>query len=353
VSGAIPFWARHRFVVSAILAYLAVFFAVRMAMWPTLGIDDSALALFAQDFSWSYRNSAPPLFTWILVALGKVFGVNIVTISAIRYALLAIIYLFAYATARRLIADPRLSTLSVFSFASIYLFAFYSHHDLTHTTIMTAMLAVAWYVFVRLAETPSLGWYIALGAAFGLGLLGKWNFVMFAVALPLACLASAKYQRLLLTWKVIPALAVCALIVAPTILTVLREGTKDVDTVASVLGAGDASYFSRMAEGLGRLIAAIVVYPQPLLVLILVVFALPLWRGLRTLQTKPRDRGRPDAEFLLLMIAISLLLHVALVVSLGARELSERLMQPPLFMLPIVVFTLIERGRPSTRAIKI
>jgi len=168
-----PIWAQPRFVAAAIAVYLLTHFAVRLAMWHTLGIDDAEQALFAQDFSWSYRRSAPPLFTWILIALGKLIGVNILSISLIRYALLAMIFGFAYATARRLIADPRLSALSIYSFAAIYLFAFYSHHDLTHTTMMTAMLAVAWYIFVRLAETPRLGWYLALGAAFGLDDCGR------------------------------------------------------------------------------------------------------------------------------------------------------------------------------------
>ena len=65
-----PVWAKPRFVLLAILAYLAIHFVVRLPMWHTLGIDDAEQALFAQDFSWSYRKSAPPLFTWVLIALG-------------------------------------------------------------------------------------------------------------------------------------------------------------------------------------------------------------------------------------------------------------------------------------------
>jgi 4-amino-4-deoxy-L-arabinose transferase-like glycosyltransferase len=348
-----PFWARPTFVVAAIVSYLAIFFVVRMTMWPTLGIDDSEQALFAQEFSWSYRNSAPPLFTWLLVGTGKLLGINIVTISVIRYALLGVIYVFAYATARRLIRDPRLSALSVFSFGSIYLFAFYSHHDLTHTTIMAAMLAVSWYAFTRLAETPSLGWYALLGLVFGFGLLGKWNFVMFAAALPLACVVRRDYRDLVLTWKIVATLGVCALIVSPTVMAVLFRGTEDIDTLGSVLVGSDAAYLGRAVEGLGRLIASLFVYPQPLLVLVLVVFALPLWRGLRTVGAQPSALRRPDAEFLLLTIGISILLHIALVFAFGARQFSERLMQPPLFILPIVLFMLIERGRPSPRAINV
>jgi hypothetical protein len=351
-AAAIPFWARPRFVAAAILVYLAVHFVVRLAMWHTLGIDDAEQALFAQDFSWSYRKVAPPLFTWLLLGLGKALGVNIFTISLIRYALLGIIFGFAYATARRLIDDPRLSALSVYSFAAIYMFAFYSHHDLTHTTMMTAMLAVAWYVFVRLAASPRLGWYLALGAVFGLGLLGKWNFVMFAAALPLACLLLPAYRPLVLTWKILPAAMLCAAIVLPTVATALLRGPPDMDGAQAVLVGDEApTYLARVAEGTLRLVTSTLAYPQPLLVLIALVLALPFLRGLRTAAPAGHPSGRPDAAFLGWTMAISLALHLALVLAIGAREFHERLLQPPLFILPIFLFMLIERGRPTARAV--
>jgi hypothetical protein len=349
----VPLWARTRFVAAAIFAYLAIHFAVRMAMWPTLGIDDAEQALFAQEFAWSYRSSAPPLFTWLLLAFGKVIGVNIVAISLIRYALLGVTFAFAYATARRLIDDPRLSALSVYSFAAIYLFAFYSHHDLTHTTVMTAMLAVAWYVFVRLAASPRLGWYVVLGAVFGLGLLGKWNFVMFAAALPLTCLLLPRYRHLVLTWKILPLAAVCALIVLPTVLAVLSKWTTHPDTLQSVLVGEDASYLERVGEGVARLSVSVLAYPQPFLPLAVLVFAAPLWRGLRMFRQFPLNSTRLDVAFLVTCIAISLALHLALVLLVGARQFHERLLQPPLFVLPIMLFMIVERGRPSPRAVNI
>ena len=67
-----PFWAKSKFVLSVILFYLAVHFAIRMAMGPALATDDAEQALFAQHFAWSYRYRAPPLFTWLLVTLGEV-----------------------------------------------------------------------------------------------------------------------------------------------------------------------------------------------------------------------------------------------------------------------------------------
>ncbi len=333
-----------------------------MAMWPTLGMDDSEQALFAQHFAWSYRFRAPPLFTWMLIGLGKALGVDILAISIIRYLLLGVVFGFAYATARRLISDPRLSALSLYSFGAIYMFAFYSHHDFTHTTAMSAMLALAWYVFVRLAAAPrlgpNLGWYIALGAVFGLGLLGKWNFVMFAAALPLTCLLFRDYRRLVLTWRILAAVAACGLVVLPTVAAALLMGPDPQDSLQAVLVGDAASYAARVAEGTLRLAASALVYPQPLLPLVVLVFATALWRGIRRIRSAPRsDASEPappvSLEFLLTTIAVSLALHLVLVLGFGAREFHERLMQPPLFILPVVLFMLIERGGPSRRAVNV
>ncbi len=139
----IPFWARPRFVVLAILAYLAVHFAIRFALGPSPSGDDAEQALFAQRYALSYSYRSPSLPTWILLTLGYLMPVGVVAISVMRYALLAITYLCGYLTARRLIADPRLAALAVYSFAAIHIFAESSHRNLTHSTSLAAIVALS------------------------------------------------------------------------------------------------------------------------------------------------------------------------------------------------------------------
>ena len=149
-----PLWAKPRHVALLIAAYLAVHLGVRLWMGPALGFDDAEQALFAQHWRPSYRLRAPPLFTWALLAIGPVAGVGVVAVSLLRYALLAMVLGCTYLTARRLIRDPVLAALATFSFTAIYVFGYYSHRDLTHTTALSAFLAASWYIFVRLCESP-------------------------------------------------------------------------------------------------------------------------------------------------------------------------------------------------------
>ncbi len=345
-----PFWAKPKFVLSVIILYLAVHFAIRLVLWPTLTTDDAEQALFAQHFAWSYRYRAPPLFTWMLVALGHVMPVGIVAISLLRYALLGVTYVFAWLGARRLIADPRLAALSVFSFAAIHTFSESSHRELTHTTTLAATIAVAWYVFLRLSASPRLRWYLALGATFGLGLLAKWNFVVLAAALPLACLIRRDFRPLLFTRNAIATAALAGAIALPTVISTLRAGApagENVQSVFSTTGRG----LGQIAAGTLQLAYTVLVYPEPLLVLLVIVLGFALWRGVLAAWDEPVAARHVDTAFVGLTMAVGLALLWALVPLIGATEFKVRYMYPVLFTLPTWLFMLVERGEPSPRAV--
>ena len=193
---------------------------------------------------------------------------------------------------------------------------------------------------------------MTLGAAFGLGLLAKWNFVIFAAALPLACLLHPRFKRLVLTWRIVPAALVAAIIVLPTIIAALAIGPAAGDELGAVLGDEPGFSVQHLAEGTFRLVKAAIVYPQPLLALVALVLGAPLWRGLHS-RVRDVSAGRPDAALIATTMAVSLALYWAAVPLLGAEEFRERLMQPALFILPVWLFMLIERGRPSAWALNL
>jgi len=351
---AAPFWAQPRFVFSAILLYLLAHFAIRLSMGPSLSTDDAEQAYFSQGYAWTYRYKAPPLFTWILVTLGQVMPLGAAAIALIRYALLGIAYSFIYLTARRLIDDARLSALSVYSFVAFNPFGDSVHRNLTHSTALIAAGAVAWYIFVRLAGSPRLRWYLALGAACGLGLLAKWNFAILIAALALACLLTPAGRPLILTWRIVPAALVTAAIVLPTFLATLDMQPPAEDLMSTVLDAEGERSVEQVMTGTLSLLDTAIVYSLPFLPIAVLLFALPLWRGLRA----GGERGtvaawRPDAAFLGIVMAIGLGLIWLLVFVLGASQFKVRYLYPVLLVLPLWFFMVVERGRPSARTLTV
>ncbi len=346
-----PLWSTPAFVAGAILLYLAAHLIARLAMAPTLGIDDSEQALFAQHFVWGYRFRQPSLFTWMLLPAFEAFGVNITAISVLRYLLLGLGYAFIYLTARRVIADPACAALAVFSYALIYVFAYYAHHDLTHTTALSTAIAATFYVFVRLAERPTLGLYLLFGLAIGIGAQTKFNFLMLAVGLPLTCLILKDYRHLVLTWKSLPAMAMAGLVVLPSALWMLAHVESFGGLAADIAGTKETqSWGGALVEGSVELALAVVAFPQPLLPLFLAALALPMWRGRPAVAAAPAS-GAIGARFLGVLMLVIIALHWLLVPTLGATAFAERWMHPALMILPVFLFALVAEGRPSRRSV--
>ncbi len=348
-------WLAPRTTVALLVAgYLAAHLAVRLLTSGTLGLDDAEQALLAQRFAWGYQVRQPPLYTWLLLPMMQAVGANLLALSLVRYLLMGLTYALIYGVARRWIGDPRLAALAVLSYALIYMFGYYAHHDLTHTTALAAAVAASFYAFARLVERPSAERYLLLGACFGLGLLAKWNFVMLAAGLPLTCLLHRQFRGLVLDRKLLLAIAAMALIAAPAVLWALRQEQSALATANAVLvdrpGLGLPG---TLAAGTATLVRATLVYPMPFLALFLAAFGGALWRARRAPAAEPDAAAPPRVTpgFLGTLIAVVLALHWLLIPTAGAVAFTEHWLHPALMILPVLLFALIERGRPTARAL--
>ncbi|MGF1477681.1 MAG: glycosyltransferase family 39 protein [Geminicoccaceae bacterium] len=310
-----------------------------------LGMDDAEQAMFAQQFSWSYRFQQPPLFTWILNALAHLGPVNIVSLTLLRYALLAALFILMWRLGQLWLDDPRAAALATLSLAAIYIFGYYAHHDLTHSTILATTVAASLLVFARIERSPSWANYGALGVCFGLGMLSKWNFLILALALPATALAFPRTRALVLTTKSLLAAAIAAAIALPSIFWVLsqRHDFKALSREVLAERHESSGLGTALTTGSLDLLEAVIAFPQPWAALFLLAFGLALWRGPVT--------WSPRARFLALFIAIGIGLHALLLIVLQAATFSERWMITVLMPLPLLGFVLIDAiGLPRTGA---
>jgi hypothetical protein len=176
--------------------------------------------------------------------------------------------------------------------------------------------------------------------------------VIFAAALPLACLLRPGFRHLVLTWKIFPAAALAALLVLPTILAVLHGGPVAGESVESIFNAEGGPGLGQIAEGTFQLAHATSAYPMPFLAILIVVMGLPLWRGLRARVAHAGPAPTtPDLAFIGTTVAIGLLLTWAPVLLVAATEFKVRFLYPALFIAPVFVFMIVERGQPSRAAV--
>ena len=122
------------------------------------------------------------------------------SLTALKYAVLAVAYAFLYLTA---LAEPRLPGLAAFSLLLLLPIGWFVHDDLTQSVAVLAAAAATVHALIRLEAAPTPGRSAGLG-----------------VALALAALTIAPYRRRLLDPR-----AIVTVLVAVALLLLMGSGS--------------------------------------------------------------------------------------------------------------------------------
>ena len=310
-------------------------------MWlsPILNIDDAREAIFSQTLAWGYQPRQPPLYTWLVWATVRVAGVSVASLTVLKYAVLAIGYAFAYATARRVLVSPRLAPLAAFSLLLLLPVGWFVHDDLTQSVAVLAAAAATVYALIRVEMAPTTGRYAWLGLALALGTLSKLTYLVFGAALGLAALTVPPYRRRLLDPRGIVTISVAASLVLPYALWLATREDDVPRLYVQQLGAWSARSFAAGAlDGLGAVLRAVAYYAAPLALLFLVLFP-------ETYRSRRRPAGGEAPAGLLvertLLAGLAILASGALLNVLG--QLKFRWAIPLFFLLPLYACWRLDR----------
>lgn len=209
-----------------LLLLAAAHVAVRVAISPALKWDEAEQMLWSQHLALGY-GAQPPLYTWLQWAVNAVLGPNVLALSLLKHAALALTYVLMWLAGRELLG-PRGAWWASASMLLLPPLGWDSVRDQTHTILVTAMTCAAWWLLLRLIKQPRPRDFALLGLVCGLGMLSKYSFALVAGAMALAALTVPEARRALLSrgWWWTP--VVGALVVAPHatwLATHLQEAT--------------------------------------------------------------------------------------------------------------------------------
>ncbi|HLF59326.1 MAG TPA: glycosyltransferase family 39 protein [Alphaproteobacteria bacterium] len=334
----------------ALLAcYIALHFALRLALSPTVGVDDVAEGLFAQSLQWTYYPRQPPLYTWLLWGSFRLFGVTVAALAFLKYALVALGYLFFYLSARRMFADRRIALLAALSPSLIYAVGYGVHLGFTNTVLLTAACAATFYVLLRVIQDGRTGDYVALGVAIGIGLLSKWGYPAFIGALSVAALMQEPSRRSLRDPRILLTLIVTAALVTPYFLWGFHSSAVHNVFNGVMRRGGQAPYFAGVATGLQTLAIAITMFLAPLWLIALAIFPKALAARRHAARPGGLDSRRLLEHFFLAMLVIVL----AGVFIAGITFYKSRWMHPVLILFPLYFFCLVEDAGFSPRRLRV
>ncbi len=316
-----------------VLGLLALYFLLqalaRVWLSPGLQVDEAEQVILTQSWLWGY-GSQGPLYTWLQAAVFALTGTSVTALAFLKNALLFGTYGLMFLAAREVLRRGDHAALAAAGLLFIPHLAWESQRDQTHLVLASALAAGTLFVFLRLAQTRTTGAYLLFGVVAAVGILAKYNFLLFLVGLILAALVRRESRAALADGRMLLALAALLAALAPHLLWAARHSdlllsqTYKFDLPST--GARSAGWLA----GLLDLLAALVEYAT-----VPALFFVCLWRAPRTTEADVAIPGlaRLLGRTMLLALAVS----AVTVVVFGVGNIRSRWLQPLLLPLPVLM----------------
>ena len=318
---------KNRAVLWGLAAYFLISIVLRVTVSGTADMDETELLVFTQALQPGY-GAQLPLYAWLQYLAFSLFGVNIFALSMLKYTLLFSTFVCVMKIALKVLKDEMGAAIATLSLFLIPQVAWESYRTLSNTVLATFMAALTLLLFVRLREKPTWANYILLGAAAGFGMLSKYNYTIFFIAVIAAGIATPGFRKTVLAGRSFLSLAVMLLIAAPPYAWIVVNLDRATGSAKKLQALGGGTFLSDKLLGFGSLIAAWVGYFWPALIVYALFFF--LFKPVRT--TSP-----DEAIHLLLTRTLMAAFAVCSVLILFFRVtyFKERWLQPLLFFLPV------------------
>jgi 4-amino-4-deoxy-L-arabinose transferase-like glycosyltransferase len=326
--------------------YFGIQVILRLCTSGTADLDESEQLVLTQQFHWGY-GPQPPLYTWLLLPIFKIIGPGILGLALLKNLLLLGTYWFTYLNARLVTGNQVLGAVAAASLLFIPQIGWESQRDLTHTVLATTLAAGTLHVGLRLHDKRSTVLYCLLGLCCGLGLLAKYNYAGFVLALLLAALTLPSLRTVILNRGMVLALVVCAIVVLPHAIWAFQN-LHDVSASMHKLKIHDSrAWYIVLLGSLKNVIVATAAYALPSIPIVGVAMLNP---GNRANDAMP---GREAARWILRGIAAVLAMLLLGIVWFKATGFRGRWLAPVFVGLPVALVALWQHriGVKQARAV--
>src|SRR5680860_813548 len=236
-----------------LLVFLSAYFALqaglRLASASSLNLDDSEMMVVTQAFAPGY-GSQPPLYNWIQILGTEVLGAGAQANVLIHFLLLWSIFVFMFLAAQIVLGDDLKAAVVALALFTIPQISWESQHSHTHAVLSMAVASLTLYVMLLVLKTGRWAAYLGFGVCLALGILSKYNFIVFALALLISAGSIPALRSRILSPRLAVALALAALLVAPHLNWVWDHLPETLSRTNKFKIRGDAGLFEAWGRGL-------------------------------------------------------------------------------------------------------
>ena len=320
------------------LLWMLAHVASRVVVSPALELDEAEQALWSQTLAWGY-GSQPPLYTWLQAGWFALLGPGVLALSSLKFMLLGLTLVLVWRTALPLMPE-RAALWAAASLLLIPAMGWESLRDLTHSVLLTCLVAATWWALLRQLRQPHPSGFALLGLLLGLGMLSKYSFALFAAVLGGALLSLPAGRALLRTsgawWLPVVAL----LVVLPHGLWLLEHWQAASGPTMGKLQSAGAQH--PVVRGMWSLVKAVLSNLLLFALLALLAFRSGWWRARPSAATGDASPGYSPADAVLPLFGRYLLLLALVLAGLvivgGVTHIKGRWLYPLLCAVPLMAF---------------
>ena len=202
-------------ITTIILIYLLIHLVVRLGFSSTLQVDDAEQIRLSQELFLGYPIPQPPMYSWLGWSMFQIFGTGLLALTLLKYAIISLTFWFTWLVSGQLFQHLQTRYIATFSYLLMPSFAWHMHQGFTHTIMLSFGIVLSLHALLSLKDNPSTKNYIYLGLAFGIGLMGKYSFLLFMVAILVSALSINSYRKILFDSKILLTIGAFVLMIGP------------------------------------------------------------------------------------------------------------------------------------------
>ncbi len=196
----------------ALLSFLAI---ITISQTKTsLELEDAEQSYYTQSWRLGYDDQ-PPLYTWLQKPINDFLGLSKFSLSFLRGVLYASTLVVLFLLGKKILKNKQKAELVVLSTALIPVFADFAFRRLSHTLLLCFAIVLSCLALAYLMDKKSIRNYVFLGICFGIGMLSKYNYVLFAAAVSIMVVFNKNLRNIVLDLKFIVSVTIGLLLFLP------------------------------------------------------------------------------------------------------------------------------------------
>lgn len=312
------------------------------------GLDDAEQLANISFFDWGYGGSQPPLYTWILIGVTSVFGTHFIVLQLVKFTILASLFLSVYFGLRNLKVPALVAASAMLGIFLLPQIAWESQRALSHSVLGTASCGWVFWAMTVYLQRQTLIKAGLLGVVIAVSVLGKFNDVIFLVAIFAAALSLEQSRKGILNRKTFFVFIVAAVLLFKPLAWILSNMGATLERSGKFGLSQNYSFLVGRIYGITDFIGAVLSFVGILLIVTLAIYFL-------NRSKRQSVQQNSDTKFALRFIGralgIALAIVFLVVVISGATQVKDRWLQPVLILAPAYFALIIYNYIGEIRAV--